>query len=75
MTDKLTYITNNDTQNYSFCKLQLVVKTFNTQLNEPNQAKFNKSPKKLLSQIIRKCYYETLGTSVINIRVCPPSQG
>ena len=28
ITDKLMYIPNDDTQNYPFCKLQLVVETF-----------------------------------------------
>ena len=36
MGDKLKYIhNNNDTQNYSFCRLQLVVETFGLQINEP----------------------------------------
>ena len=35
MADKLKYIPNDDTQNYHFCRLQLVVETRNTQLNEP----------------------------------------
>ena len=35
MTDKFMYIPNNDTQNYPFCILKLVVETFDTQLNEP----------------------------------------
>ena len=29
------YIPNNDTQNYPFCRLQLVVENLNTQLIEP----------------------------------------
>ena len=33
--DKLTYIPNDDTQNYPFCKLQLVVENLNTHLIEP----------------------------------------
>ena len=35
MTDKLMYILNDDTQNYPFYKLQLVVETF--RLNSINQ--------------------------------------
>ena len=33
--DKLMYISNDDTQNYPLCKLQLFVKNLDTQLNEP----------------------------------------
>ena len=39
MGDKLMYFPNNDTQNYPFCRLQLVVETFG-QLNEPTNWKF-----------------------------------
>ena len=35
MANKLKYITNVNTQNYPFCRLQLVVETFNTKSNEP----------------------------------------
>ena len=38
-------ITNDDTQNYSFCSLQLVAKTLHTQLNEPNNQISIKVPK------------------------------
>ena len=43
MVNKLIYIPNNDTHNYPFCRLQLVVETFGylTKLNK--QLKFNKS--------------------------------
>ena len=34
MGDKLIYIPNDDTQNYSFCILQLVIKRLDTQFNE-----------------------------------------
>ena len=39
MADKLMYITNDDTQNYPFCRLQLVVGTFghSTIRNNKNQ--------------------------------------
>ena len=43
MVDKLMYIPNNDIQNYPFCKLQLVVKTFG--LNKPTNQNFIKVPK------------------------------
>ena len=69
MTDKLMYIPNDDTQNYHFCELQFVVKTFERSTNQ-------NSPKssKLLSQRIRKRYCKTLGTSVINIPLYPLSK-
>ena len=38
MADKLMYISNDDTQNYTFCRLQLVVETFGKPTN-PNLIK------------------------------------
>ncbi len=38
MTDELMYIPNDDTQNYSFCKLQLVVETFGHLPLQTNQS-------------------------------------
>ena len=35
MADKLMYISNDATQNYSFWRLKLVLKRFDTELNEP----------------------------------------
>ena len=66
------YIPNNDTQNYSLYWLQLVVQTFDAQLNEP-PIKIQPKSQKLLSQRIRICYYKTLGTSVIKFPMSPPS--
>ena len=43
MADKLMYIPDNDTQTYFFCKLQLVVKTFEHSTWWTNQLKLNKS--------------------------------
>ena len=63
MADELMYIPNNDTQNYPYCRLQLVVRTLNL-INQ--QIKIQLKSPKLLSQLIRKRYYKTLGTSVIN---------
>ena len=40
--DKLMY--NGDTQNYPFCRLQLVVETFDHSTKWTNQSKFNKNP-------------------------------
>ena len=65
MDDNLIYIPNDDTQNYSFCKLKLRVETFGHSLNKPkNQANPTKK---------RKHYYKTLRTSVINSPMSPPS--
>ena len=75
MAEKLMNIPNDDTQNYSFCRLQLMVKTFGQSTKWTNQSKFNKSPKDCLNQQIRKSYYKTLGTSVINSPMSPPSFG
>ncbi len=47
MTDKLMYIPKDYTQNYPFFKLQLVVETMNTQLNEPTNQNLIKVPKVL----------------------------
>ena len=45
MADKLMYIPNNDTQNYPFCRLQLVVKTFGNTIKEPTNKNSKKVPK------------------------------
>ena len=58
---------NDDTQNFPFCKSKLVVETF----EHSNKIQV-KSPK-LLSQRIRKHYDKTLGTSLINSQMSPPS--
>ena len=55
MADKLVYITNDDTQYYPFCTLQVVVETFEQSTKQKSQ--------KLLSQLIRKRPYENLRTS------------
>ena len=72
MDDKNKYISNDDTQNYPSCRLKLVVEMF--ELNESSNQNSRKSPK-LLNQRIRKRYYETFGTSVINSLLFPPSLG
>ena len=63
MADKFIYIPNDDTQNYPFCTLKLVVETF---MSQP----IKKFPK-LLSQQIRNRYYKTSGISLINIPLSP----
>ena len=45
MSDKLMYIPFDDTQNYSLCKFQLKIETFDTQLNEPTNQNSMKDPK------------------------------
>ena len=61
MTDKLMYTPNDDTQNYSFFRLQFFVEAFGHS-NEPIKQNSIK-----VSQGIRKrYYYKTLGTSVLN---------
>ena len=72
MADELMYISNSDTKNYSICRIELVVETFEHSAYLTNQSKFTKSPN-LLSQGIRKRYYKTLGTSVINSLLSPLS--
>ena len=42
MADKLKYVTNDDTQNYPVCRLQLLFETFDTE--SINQSKFIKNP-------------------------------
>ena len=69
MLEKLKFIPN-ETENHPICRLELVLKRLNTQLNEPTN---QYSSPKLLSKRIRKCYYETLVTSVINSPLSPPS--
>ena len=68
MADKFIYIPNNGTLNWPFCRLQLVVQTLK------KQSKYNKSPQKLLSLRIRKGFFKTLGTNVINSQMFPPWQ-
>ena len=68
MADKLMYIPNNDTRNYPFCGLQLMVETFRHSTNQNSL----KSPK-LLIQRIRKSYNKTLETSAINSPLSPLS--
>ncbi len=61
MADKLIYILNVNTQNYN-CWL----KRLDTQLNKPTKQNPLKVPKVVKPQRIRKRYYKTLKTSVIN---------
>ena len=66
------YIPNDDTLNYLSFRLQLVVETLDTQLNElTNQNSINVS--KVVIQQIRKGYYETLGKRIMNRPMSNPS--
>ena len=70
LADKLMYIPNDVTQNYPFCRLRLVVETFEHSTKWINQLKFNKVPK-IVKPMNTKRYYQTLGTSVINSPMSP----
>ena len=69
MANNFVFIPNGDTQYYPYWRLQLVVEIFGHSTSSANQSKFNKSPKRCY---IRKCYYKTLGTSVINRPLSTP---
>ena len=53
MADKLLYIPNDNTQNYPFCILQLVFKTFGHLTKWTNQSNFNRSPQDWEQAILR----------------------
>ena len=59
------YISINDTQNYTFCRLQLVVETFGQSTN--NEPTDQNVPKNV------KLMNKTLGTSVIKSPMSPSS--
>ena len=69
---KLMCIPNDDTQNYPFCRVELVVETFGWTLNLINQPIEIQVPKcfKLTN---KKTLLKTLGTSLINRPMSPPS--
>ena len=50
--DNLIYIPNDDTQNYSFCRLESVVKTFELSTNEPTN--WNLKVPKVVKQTNKK---------------------
>ena len=72
MADKLIYIPNDYTQITSFLDLIYCLKRLNTQLDKPTNRNSEKKSPKMLSQI-RKRYYKSLGTSVINSPLSPLS--
>ena len=65
MADRFMYITNNDTQNYLFCRLQLVLEKFGL-----DYLKHNLSPK---SCEANEQEIVILGTIVMNSSMSPPS--
>ena len=69
MANKKIYIPIDDTQNNP-CIIH-TISSCNVRLYKPTKIQC-KSPK-FLSQQIRKTYYKTLGTSVINSPISPPS--
>ncbi len=66
------YILHNYTQNYPLYKLQLVVESLETQVNEPAKQILIKAPK-VVNSTNKKTLSLNLGTSVINSPMSPPS--
>ena len=59
-------------KSYSSVENNYWLKRLDTQLNEQT-FQIQEGPKRLLRKRIRKRYYKTLGTSVINSPMSPPS--
>ena len=68
MDNILMYILNDDTQNYPFCRLQIMLETL-----RPSTYYNTITVPKILGQRIRNHYHKTLGTSVIYSTMSPPS--
>ena len=72
MTNKLMHISNDDTQNCPFCRLQLEVETFRHSTNELTNHNSIKIPNVIKptkdNESQGKRYYKALGTAQ-----CPPS--
>ena len=64
------YIPNNDSQNYPFYSLQLVVEMFDLQLKEPTNQK-SKKVSKVVEPADKKTSYKAIGTSVKKTPQCP----
>ena len=60
MADKLMYNPYDDTENYPFCRLQLVVETFGHSSWWTNQSKFNKVSKLVKPTISQQANKKTL---------------
>ena len=69
MANKFMYIPDDDTQNYPFFRLQVMVEMFLHSTLLTNESKFNKS-----QQIVKptRKKYKTLGTGVIKSPMSPP---
>ena len=65
--------TDDDLQNYPFCKIQLLVETFGTQLNEPTNTNSIKVPKIVNPMHKQTLNLKTLGTEVLNRTMSQPS--
>ena len=52
MVDKLMCIHNDDTQNYPFCKLQIVVERLNTKLNDTTNQNSLKVSKVVMTALL-----------------------
>ena len=65
MADKLMYIPNDDTQNDPFFRLQFVIKTLNTQLNELTNQHSPKVPKVFNRMIVRIVFLQEV---MLNIK-------
>ena len=64
MAVNLMYNPNVNAQNYPFCRLWLVVETFDTQFNKPTNIDLLKVPK-VVKLMNKKRYWKALGTNVI----------
>ena len=64
MANKLMYIPNDNTQNYTFCRLQKVVETFGYSSFKPTNQNSVKVPKVPKWIWIRKPYYKKFRTSI-----------
>ena len=68
MADKIVYILNYETQNCTYCRLQLVVEMFGSQLNKQINQNAMKVPK-----VVKPTNKKPLGTRVIKSPLSPPS--
>ena len=70
MADKLMYIPNDDTRNFPFCRLKLVVETFGHSTLSTNQSKFNKN-----FNVVEptNCYFNITLTTKANKQAHVPS--
>ena len=72
MADELKYIPNDDTLNYPCFRSRLVLERLETSLNEPIDQNLIISHK-VVELTKKKVILKTLGNSIINIPMSPPS--